>query len=177
MVAYLTVRTGPEKGKHFPLDPHRPMHVGRGTSCEIMLSDPISSRFHAVIYFEDDNWHVRDTSSRNGTLVNGQKTDHARLLDESVVTVGNTDLQLVEPSDTVDDSPLTQTIVQDAAMDERVWQPESDDPLARVHPGRRLVPRAGMHRASPRGPAMSPAQVAEIRSNMDRKVAALKRRG
>ncbi len=80
MVAYLSVRTGPEKGKQFPLDPARPSHIGRGASCEIMLTDPVSSRFHAVVYFEDGNWHLRDTSSRNGTHVNGQKTDHARLL-------------------------------------------------------------------------------------------------
>ncbi len=42
--------------------------------------------FTLLIYFEDDNWHLRDTSSRNGTLVNGQKTDQARLLDKSVLT-------------------------------------------------------------------------------------------
>ena len=69
MVAYLSVQSGPDKGKHYVLDPGRPMHVGRGSSCEIMLSDPVSSRFHAVIYFEDGNWQLRDTSSRNGTHV------------------------------------------------------------------------------------------------------------
>ena len=80
MVAYLSVRSGPEKGKQFPLDPARPLHIGRGSNCDIMLTDPVSSRFHAVVFFEDGNWHLRDTSSRNGTHVNGQKTDHARLL-------------------------------------------------------------------------------------------------
>ena len=114
MVAYLSVRTGPEKGKQFPLDPARPLHIGRGSSCEIMLTDPVSSRFHAVVYFEDGNWHLRDTSSRNGTHVNGQKTDHARLLDKSIVTVGSTDMQLVEPDHAmVGDSPTTATVIQE----------------------------------------------------------------
>ncbi|MCG8651605.1 MAG: sigma 54-interacting transcriptional regulator [Pirellulales bacterium] len=132
MVAYLSVRSGPEKGRQFPLDPNRPMHIGRGASCEILLTDPVSSRFHAVIYFEDGNWHLRDTSSRNGTLVNGQKTDHARLLDQSVVTVGGTDMQLVEPDALPDDTLRTQTVVQDIASIERSWNIEVEDPLAVV---------------------------------------------
>ena len=126
MVAYLSVRTGPEKGKQFPLDPSRPLHIGRGSSCEIMLTDPVSSRFHAVVYFEDGNWHLRDTSSRNGTHVNGQKTDHARLLDKTIVTVGSTDMQLIEPdNESFGDSPTTATIIQEmpTAGSFRSWSP------------------------------------------------------
>lgn len=132
MVAYLSVRSGPEKGKQYPLDPSRPLHIGRGSSCEIMLTDPVSSRFHAVVYFEDGNWHLRDTSSRNGTLVNGQKTDHARLLDQSVVTVGSTDMQLVEPNpDGFGEAPNTPTLIQELPT-ERSWRLEFDDPIASV---------------------------------------------
>ncbi len=132
MVAYLSVRSGPEKGKQFLLDPNRPMHVGRGTTCEIMLTDPVSSRFHAVVYFEDGNWHLRDTSSRNGTLVNGQKTDHARLLDQTIVKVGSTEMQLLEPGSEDGESLLTQTVYEDITSIERSWKPEHEDPLAVV---------------------------------------------
>lgn len=132
MVAYLSVRSGPDKGTQFPLDPNRPMHLGRGVSCEIMLTDPVSSRFHAVIYFEDGDWHLRDTSSRNGTLVNGQKTDHARLLDQSIVTVGSTDLQLLDPLTDETDDPLRQTIIQDITAIERSWYTDVEDPLANI---------------------------------------------
>ncbi len=132
MVAYLSVRSGPEKGKQFLLDTSRPMHIGRGSSCEIMLTDPVSSRFHAVVYFEDGNWHLRDTSSRNGTLVNGQKTDHARLLDKTLISVGSTDIQLVEtPVDGFDDSPATQTIIQDFTTEKSLLI-ENEDPMASV---------------------------------------------
>lgn len=130
MVAYLSVLSGPEKGKQYTLDPTRPMHIGRGASCEIMLSDPVSSRFHAVIYFEDDDWHVRDTSSRNGTLVNGRKTDHARILDRSVVTIGRTKLKLLDPDpEELGTNPITQTLFKDVSeLDER-WFSAPDDPL------------------------------------------------
>lgn len=132
MVAYLSVRTGPEKGKQFPLDPSRPLHIGRGSSCEIMLTDPVSSRFHAVVYFEDGNWHLRDTSSRNGTHVNGQKTDHARLLDKTIVSVGSTDMQLIEPdNESFGDSPTTATIIQEMPT-AGSFRIEVDDPIADV---------------------------------------------
>lgn len=132
MVAYLSVRNGPDKGKQFPLDPSRPMHIGRGSSCEIMLADPVSSRFHAVVYFEDDNWHLRDTSSRNGTLVNGQKIDQARLLDKTVLTIGGTDMLLIEPlPGLAGDLPQTATAVRDMSPSDN-WKVEHDDPIAHV---------------------------------------------
>ncbi len=93
------------------------MHIGRGEGCEIRLTDPVSSRFHAVVYYEEGNWQLRDTGSRNGTLVNGQKTDHAVLIDQSLVLVGSTELQLVEPVvDEADSSANTQTIILDRPM-------------------------------------------------------------
>ena len=130
MVAYLAVQSGPEKGRHFPLDPNRPLHIGRGSSCEIMLTDPVSSRFHAVVYFEDGNWHLRDTESRNGTLVNGQKAKHARMLDQAVVKIGSTELKLIEPDSAVADDDSYQTIVQDVLMSGTA--DEEFDPLRQV---------------------------------------------
>ncbi|MGI9472289.1 MAG: sigma 54-interacting transcriptional regulator, partial [Rubripirellula sp.] len=139
MVAYLSVRTGPEKGKQFPLDPSRPLHIGRGSSCEIMLTDPVSSRFHAVVYFEDGNWHLRDTSSRNGTHVNGQKTDHARLLHKSIVTVGSTDMQLIEPdNESFGDGPTTATIIQEMPT-AGSFRIELEDPIADVASAGHLI--------------------------------------
>ncbi len=131
MVAYLSVQSGSDKGKHFVLDPDRPMHIGRGSSCEILLSDPVSSRFHAVVYFEDGNWQLRDTSSRNGTFVNGQKADHARLLDKSVIKIGGTELRLVEPNHHGGvDTESYPTIVQDVTMLDDSGQ--DLDPLTRL---------------------------------------------
>lgn len=120
MVAYISVRNGPEAGRQYSLDPDRPMYIGRGPSCEIALTDPVSSRFHAVLYHEEGAWQIRDNKSRNGTAVNGQKTDHATLLDQTVIRVGGTELQFSEISDDafVESSP-TQTIVQDRPLGKR----------------------------------------------------------
>lgn len=113
MVAYLAIQTGLEKGRQFPLDPERPMHIGRASGCEVMLSDPNSSRFHAVVYYEDHSWQVRDTESRNGTLVNGQKIRQARLVDQTKIVIGKTALQLIlSDEDGLADS-LSQTLYDD----------------------------------------------------------------
>lgn len=116
-MTHLLVRSGPDSGRQFPLDPSRPMHIGRGDSCEIKLTDPICSRFHAVVFFEDDQWHVRDTQSRNGTLVNGQRTDHAMLIDQSTVLVGGTELQLVAPRLEEGSAANIPTIILDRPID------------------------------------------------------------
>lgn len=139
MVAYLAVRSGPEQGRQYPLDRARPLHIGRGSSCEIMLTDPVSSRFHAVVYYEDGNWHLRDTSSRNGTRVNGQKTDHARLMDQCVVSIGSTDLQLVEPEmDSHDDTGQTLALDVDPSH-QRNWVGGAEDPIASVAEAGHLI--------------------------------------
>lgn len=117
MAAYISIRSGPEAGHRFKLDPERPLHIGRAASCGIILTDPVSSRFHAVLFFEDDRWQIRDNGSRNGTSVQGQKTDHAVLGNGSVVRVGSTEMEFVEfDEESVDESHVTQTIVQDRAL-------------------------------------------------------------
>lgn len=121
-MSYLLVRSGPELGRQFPLDVSRPMHIGRGDSCEIKLTDPISSRFHAVVYCEDGRWELRDTGSRNGTLVNGQKTDHAVLADQTVIVVGGTEFVLVDTPPEEQSDSESQTIILDRPIDSPLEQ-------------------------------------------------------
>lgn len=114
MVAYLAIQDGNEKGTQFPLDPERPMHIGRAAGCEIMLTDPNSSRFHAVIYYEDHNWQLRDTESRNGTLVNGKKVSTARLNNDTQVVIGKTIMQMINlDEDSLNEDALSQTVYEE----------------------------------------------------------------
>lgn len=123
MVAYISIKTGPEAGHKFQLDPDKPLHIGRGASCDIILSDLVSSRFHAVLYYEDDCWQIRDNNSRNGTNVNGQKIDHAALAPESVIRIGSTEMIFSEvDEDSVLENYATQTIVLDRPLADRAEQ-------------------------------------------------------
>lgn len=141
MVAYLSVKAGPEAGRKFQLDPDRPMYIGRGASCDIMLTDPVSSRFHAVLFHEDGHWQIRDNRSRNGTTVNGQKTDHATLMHGNVLRVGGTEMQFAElVDDGFVEGPPTQTIVQDRLVTDRGGHDLApSDPLREAAQGGNLL--------------------------------------
>jgi len=114
---YLTILTGNRAGTNFPLDPSRDTLLGRGSDCHISVPDPMCSRVHAIMRYEDERWVVRDQESRNGTLVNGQKVNEATLDDGHVVRIGSHEFELhlsEEPATAdTDDPTLTQTIVQD----------------------------------------------------------------
>ena len=71
--------------------------VGRLKGCEICLGDVNASREHAVFERDDAGWSIRDLGSTNGTLVNGERVDRARLHDGDVIVIGITELIYHEP--------------------------------------------------------------------------------
>ncbi len=117
MYAYLTILTGNQSGTNYTLDPGRETYLGRGTDCHISVPDPMCSRIHAIISYQEGRWVLRDDNSRNGTLVNGQKVAEATLGDRHVVRIGSSEFELHlsdEPATAdTDELNLTQTIVQD----------------------------------------------------------------
>ncbi len=94
MYAYLTNLTGNRIGTNFPLDPSRDTLLGRGSDCHISVPDPMCSRVHAIVRYEDESWVIRDQKSRNGTLVNGQKVGEATLDDGHMVRIGSNEFEL-----------------------------------------------------------------------------------
>lgn len=131
LYAFLTILTGNRAGTNFPLDPRRETLIGRGTDCHISLQDPLSSRIHARLTCTPDGWFVRDSESRNGTLVNGQKIDEAMLVDGNTLRVGSHEFEFHEteepPTAKGDDPQQMQTIVQDMPI---VVQESHEDALA-----------------------------------------------
>ncbi len=51
--------------------------VGRDSICNVFLSDPSVSRFHAEILVREATISVRDLDSRNGTYVEGKRVESA----------------------------------------------------------------------------------------------------
>ena len=122
MKAYLTMIKGARVGEHFALDPTRDNRIGRGTDCNIVIDDPLCSRVHAVVFYEGDGWWVRDAGSRNGTYVQDQKIDEARVSDHDILRVGDCEYSfcetLVSTGDTAESGlAITQTVVHDAVLD------------------------------------------------------------
>jgi ABC transport system ATP-binding/permease protein len=66
--------------------------AGRDPDCDLVLPHPGVSRRHCVIERDADGWVLRDGESSNGTLVNGERCEEARLQDGDVVQIGMTRL-------------------------------------------------------------------------------------
>jgi Nif-specific regulatory protein len=112
---------GPRAGSNYLLDPKAENSIGRGLDCQIVLSDPLSSRVHAIVYSDADGWWVRDADSRNGTYLNGQKIDEVRLVDSCDLKVGGAEFTFREENVgstllEVNKPELTQTVVFDTPM-------------------------------------------------------------
>jgi DNA-binding NtrC family response regulator len=89
--------------------------VGRGSEREVSCSDSDGIRrlllrlpgrslsgIHARLWRASDGWHVEDKGSTNGTFVNGQRTERARLGGDEVVEVGHSFLLLRDLPDRID---------------------------------------------------------------------------
>ena len=70
--------------------------VGRDPSCEISEPDPLLSRRHGEILSGAHGVSVRDLDSRNGVLVNGEKTREQVLFAGDVVQMGHLLMRYVE---------------------------------------------------------------------------------
>jgi pSer/pThr/pTyr-binding forkhead associated (FHA) protein len=84
--------------------------VGRSSTCQLSLDDPLVSRLHAVFFIGDRHVAVEDQASRNGVLVNGQRiAARTQLRPGDRILIGSQELMLVaQNSHTVSttDSPM-----------------------------------------------------------------------
>lgn len=71
----------------------RVISIGRDPSNDLVLSDSMVSRRHAILEQRDDHYVLRDNNSSNGTLVNGDRVDHEKpLRDGDLVAIGSSRL-------------------------------------------------------------------------------------
>lgn len=49
--------------------------LGRSKSCGLQVPHPRVSGLHAVIFWADESWHLKDLGSRNGSFVNGKRVE------------------------------------------------------------------------------------------------------
>ncbi|MHB1923140.1 MAG: FHA domain-containing protein [Acidimicrobiales bacterium] len=83
----LVVKRGPNAGSRFVLD-QETTHVGRHPESDIFLDDITVSRRHAEIVRQSDGYAVRDVGSLNGTYLNRERIEDARLDNGDEVQIG-----------------------------------------------------------------------------------------
>ncbi|MBT4761982.1 MAG: FHA domain-containing protein [Bdellovibrionaceae bacterium] len=88
----IKIINGPEKGAKFKLL-GSPVFIGRGVDNHISLpKDPKISRQHAKIVFTQKGIEIIDTSKRQRLIVNGVKCEQALLINNSKITIGDSEL-------------------------------------------------------------------------------------
>lgn len=66
--------------------------IGRGSDADFVIEDAGSSRRHAEVLWDGRRAMLRDLGSTNGTKVNGSRAKEAPLTNDSVITIGHTDI-------------------------------------------------------------------------------------
>ena len=67
----------------------RPITIGRSPEADVVILDEKASRIHCGIRLWDGEFYVKDLKSRNGTFVNDQRVDVAKLKSGDRIRVGN----------------------------------------------------------------------------------------
>lgn len=83
----LKVVEGAEKGTVYPVSKPRIL-IGRKNT-DVVVSDEAVSRVHCAVEVSDQGVLVRDLSSTNGTIVDGQKITTALLVSGSQFKIGS----------------------------------------------------------------------------------------
>ncbi len=90
MKLQLTLDSGSLAGRRFDLETGF-LTIGRGQNCSVRLdsmTERIASKQHAFIEARPDGFYLTDNKSTNGTLLNGQRVNAAKLTDGDEVQFG-----------------------------------------------------------------------------------------
>ncbi len=100
----LAVILGANAGTIFTIEEPRVV-IGRGAECDLQLHDSEVSRRHAAVEVRGDEAVISDLGSTNGTFVEGQRIDSARLGSHQEFSLGTTSLMFIvtELDDHLDD--------------------------------------------------------------------------
>ncbi len=84
----LVIRAGGGRvGESFAVRGER-MSIGRRPDADVFLDDITVSRDHALLIARNDQWHLDDCGSLNGTYVNRRRIDSQRLEEGDEVQIG-----------------------------------------------------------------------------------------
>ena len=65
-----------------------PFTIGRKPDNYLVLDNPMVSRYHAVLEFEDKHWHLKNLTQNSVTQVNGNDIETAVLEDGDTILIG-----------------------------------------------------------------------------------------
>ena len=95
--------------------------IGRSRSCDIVLKNPTVSREHAVLFRRKQGWLIKDTDSKAGITVNGEKIKgNTQVYIDDVISIGGTSLILLKARESAEKinklSRLTNKKIRSASL-------------------------------------------------------------
>ena len=95
LMAWLAVTDGPSKGVTCQVKAGE-TRIGRGDDNDLIINDAGVSRNHAMVIGSDSGMILLDLASSGGTALNGEALTPAELSTASVITIGETELMLID---------------------------------------------------------------------------------
>jgi len=77
----------------------KPLTIGRSPKADIVLDDEKASRLHCGIRYQDGEYFIKDLSSKNGTYLNNERVEFARLSGGDRIKVGACTLIVMDEAD------------------------------------------------------------------------------
>lgn len=68
------------------------LHIGRHSDNDIRIKSDKVSRQHAIIIYHENEFFIRDMSSKNGTYVDKKRIDMQEIVDGSIIEIGEYNL-------------------------------------------------------------------------------------
>lgn len=95
----LEVLAGPLEGKQIGLTTET-LHIGRAQDNDIILDDPLVSRYHAHLTYEEGDFYLIDLNTPNGTFIHKKKILNQKLKPNDVIQIGKTVFRFLRGAET-----------------------------------------------------------------------------
>ena len=138
MDGFLIVQRGEDIGRRFDLDTTQ-LTIGRGADNDLVLNDPMVSRYHAVLKRQGSRYSLTDLGSSNPVVVNDQALEPGtpqQLTHRDVVFIGKTVFSFQHRAAGMGAAPAAQPATQqparsthnDTAATQMIGQRDFDPP-------------------------------------------------
>lgn len=92
--ASIVILNGFAEGMEYPITGEYTV-IGRDKTADIAVKDPLVSRRHAAIVYNDGEFILKDLESTNGTMMNGNVIELAALQHKDKFRIGDTTIQFI----------------------------------------------------------------------------------
>lgn len=97
MMVMLRVLEGQEVGRGYPI--HKvPVSLGRDALCDVSILDSRMSRQHAMLFYYQPDFYLKDLGSTNGSFVNDKRIKQALIKNGDKIKLGSTLLEFIVSS-------------------------------------------------------------------------------